>query len=49
MINDKNIIIAPVQGKKAVSILSDDFCEEQAFPYLIPKGTFGCNAPRVFQ
>ena len=49
MINDKNIIIAPVQGKKAVSILSDDFCEEQAFPYLIPKRKFGCNAPRLFQ
>ena len=49
MINDKNIIIAPVQGKKAVSILSDDFCEEQAFPYLIPKGKFGCNALGIFQ
>ena len=36
-------------GKKAIFSLSDDFCEEQAFPYLIPKGKFGCNAPRVFQ
>ena len=33
-----NNIIAPGQGKKTVSILSDGFCKEQAFPYLLPKG-----------
>ena len=46
IINDKNIIIAPGQGKKPVSILSDEFCEEQAFPYLLPKGKFGYKAPQ---
>ena len=30
--------------KKLVSILRDEFCEEHAFPYLLPK--FGYNAPR---
>ena len=30
------------QGKeKKVSILSDEFFEEQAFPYLLPTGKFG--------
>ena len=45
IINDENVIIAPGQGKK-VSVLSDEFCEEQAFPYLLPKGKFGYDAPR---
>ena len=27
IINDENVIIAPRQGKKPVSILSDEFCE----------------------
>ena len=32
------------QGKeKKVSILSDKFFEEQAFPYLLPTGKFGYN------
>ena len=34
------------KGKKTVSILNDEFCEEQAFPYLLPKGKFGYKAPR---
>ena len=46
IINDKNVIIAPGQEKKPVSILNDEFCEEQAFPYLLPKGKFGYKAPR---
>ena len=29
--------------KKLVSILSDEFCEEQVFPYLRPKGKFVYN------
>ena len=33
--------IIPGQGKKVVAILSDEFCENQAFPYLLPKGKFG--------
>ena len=32
IINDENVIIAPGQGKKPVSILNDEFCEEHAFP-----------------
>ena len=34
IINDENDIISPGQLKKPVFILSDKFCEEQAFPYL---------------
>ena len=33
IINNKNNIIAPGQRKTPVSILSDEFCEEQAFPF----------------
>ena len=32
IINDENIIIALEQGKKPVSILNDEFFDEQAFP-----------------
>ena len=46
IINDENVIIAPGQGKKPVSILSDEFCEEQAFPHLLPTGKFGYKAPQ---
>ena len=46
IINEKNVIIAPGQGKTPVSILGDEFCEEQAFPYLLPKCKFGYNVPR---
>ena len=46
IINDENIIIVPGQGKNPVSILSDQFYEEQAFPYLLSKGKFGYKAPR---
>ena len=46
IINDENVIIAAGEGKKSVSIVSDKFCEEQTFPYLLPKGKFGCDALR---
>ena len=46
IINDKNVIIAPGQGKKLVSILSNEFSKEQALPYLLYKGKLGYNAPR---
>ena len=45
IINNENFIIAQGQGKKPASILSDVFCEEQAFPYLCPKGKFGYKPP----
>ena len=32
--------------KKSVSNLSDELCEEQAFPYLLSKGKFGYKAPQ---
>ena len=44
MINDQNVINAPGQGKKRVSILSDEFCEKQAFLYLLAKGKCGYKA-----
>ena len=47
IINDENDIIAPGQRKKPVSILSDEFCEEQAFPDLLPKGKFGYKVPQA--
>ena len=46
IITNENVKIAPVQGKKSVSILNDKLCEEQPFPYLLPKGTFGYKVPR---
>ena len=44
IINDENVITAPGNGKNPVLILLDKFCEEQAFPYLLPKSKFGCKA-----
>ena len=44
-INEENVIIAPGQGEKTVLILSYEFCEEQAFPDLLPTGKFVNNAP----
>ena len=41
IINDEN-----VKEKKPVSILSDEFCKEQAFLHLLPKGKFGYEATR---
>ena len=39
---DQNLLnIAPGQNKNPSSFFNDEFCEEQAFPYLLPKGKFG--------
>ena len=46
IINEENVIIAPGQRKIPVSILRDEFCKDQAFPFLIPKGKFGYNVPQ---
>ena len=35
IVNDENVIIASGQVGKPVLVLSDEFCEEQAFPYLL--------------
>lgn len=32
--------------KKLVSVLSNEFCEEQAFSYRLPKDKLAYNAPR---
>ena len=45
IVNNENIIIAPCQRKTLVSDVSHEFCEEQAFHYLLPTGKFGYNAP----
>ena len=42
--NVKMLLLHHGKEKKLVSILRDEFCEEHAFPYLLPK--FGYNAPR---
>ena len=45
IINDENALTKTGQGKERLSILSNEFCENQAFPYLLCKGKFGYNAP----
>ena len=46
IIIEENFIIAPGQEKTPVSILGDEFCEEQAFPYLLHKSKFGYSVLR---
>ena len=46
IINEENFIIAAEQGKESALILSDEFCEEQTFPYFSREGKFAYNAPR---
>ena len=38
---EEGIVIAPGEGKKPLSILHDDYCEEMAHPHLFPTGKFG--------
>ena len=45
IINEQNSIVAPEQRKNFYSILSDELCEEQAFPYFLPRGKFHYNGP----
>ena len=40
-IDEEFLNVAPGEGKKPVSILSDKFCEEAAHPHLFPTGKFG--------
>ena len=40
------INIAPGEGKQPKSILNDQFCEELAFPNLLPTGKFGYRVQR---
>ena len=41
--------IAPGENKMAESFFKDDFCEEQAFPFLLPTGKFGYKVERAVQ
>ena len=45
--NQRILDIAPGENKTPQSIFKDDFCEEQAFPYLFPKGKFGYKVERA--
>ena len=45
--DDSNTLeIAPGENKSPLSFFNDDFCEEQAFPFLFPKGKFGYKVER---
>ena len=41
-----NLDIAPGEGKQPQSFFTDEFCEEQAFPYLFPTGKCGYKVGR---
>ena len=45
-INEENITVAPGEGLKPISILTDKHCEELAHPYLFPTGKFGYKVDR---
>ena len=45
-IEQENIIIAPGENKKPLSLMTDENCEALAFPYLFPRGKFGYNVER---
>ena len=47
--NNENVKIVPVQGKKQASILNDKTCEEQVFPYLLPKLHLVIKLLKIFQ
>ena len=42
----KMLLLDQSQETNLVSILRDEYFEEQAFLYLFPKAKFGYNAPR---
>ena len=44
--DEENVTIAPGEGQKPLSILSDKYCEELAFPYLLPRGRYGFTRER---
>ena len=45
---EEGIVIAPREGKKPLSILHDDYCEEMAHPHLFPTDKFGYKVKRKF-
>ena len=40
----KVLLLQQVNKKNPVSILNDEFCEEQVFSYLLSQGTFAYDA-----
>ena len=46
LVDENKIILAPGQNETPLSILSDDHCEELAFPHLFPGGKFGYRVER---
>ena len=46
IINEEKFYNYTRARKNTVLIFSDEFCEEQAFPSLLPKGKVGYKAPR---
>ena len=44
MFKNENLIIAQWQGKFPLTVKNDKFCEELAFPYLLPTGKFCYNS-----
>ena len=45
--NDETIFLAPCELNKPSYILTDEHCEELAFPHLFPEGKFGYKVPRT--
>ena len=45
IIHDENFIITP-EKEKTVSILNDEFSEQQAFPYVLTQGKFDQKVPQ---
>ena len=46
IVSEEEVSIASGEGKQPLSILSDKFCEELAFPHLFPRGRFGYKVDR---
>ena len=45
-VEKENLIVAPGQGKRPVSVFNDKFWEEMAFLFLFPDGKFGYKVER---
>ena len=45
----EEICIAPGEGKVPSSLVTDDNCEQLAFPYLFPTGKFGYSIQRSYK
>ena len=48
-VDEENLVIAPGEGKRPLSLLTDDHCEGLAHPCLLPTGKFGYKMQRDVQ